>query len=112
MFSQPEIERRRASRLQFNSRVVLAGKDADGRDFAEDTETINVSKNGASLRTSRHLILGQEVLVRTKEKDRLGKFQVVWMGKPGTPDEGVVGLEWVELSDFWGVKFPPDNWQS
>ncbi len=107
-----DSERRRESRLYFKARVILAGMDAEGRNFAEETETITVSKQGASLRTARHLTLGQEILVRTMDKDRLGKFQVVWIGKPGTRDEGVIGLEWLDSGGFWGVEFPPENWQS
>ena len=105
-------ERRRTSRIPHQTRVVLSGRDADGFDFAQETETLMVSKHGASLRTSYHLALGQEVSIRTKEKDRVGQFQVVWVGEPGTPDEGKIGVEWVDARRFWGVEFPPEDWKS
>jgi hypothetical protein len=70
------------------------------------------ASTGASLRTSYHLALDQEVSIRTKVKDRVGQLQVVWIGAPGTPDEGKIGVEWLEPRRFWGVEFPPEDWQS
>ena len=104
-------ERRRSSRLPFKARVILSGKDAEGFSFAEETETASVSKHGALLRTSYSLKLGQELSVRTKEKDRVGQFQVVWMGKANTPEEGLIGLEWLDARRFWGVEFQPEDWE-
>jgi hypothetical protein len=105
-------ERRRTSRVPLRTRIALSGKDASGFNFAEETETISVSKHGASLRTAYRLTLGQEVSVRTKAKDRAGQFLVVWVGEVGTPDEGKIGVEWLEARHFWGVEFPPEDWQS
>jgi len=104
-------ERRRTSRVPHKTRVTMSGKDADGFNFAEETETILVSKHGAALRTSHHLTLGQEVSVRTKAKDRVGQFQVVWVGEAGTPNEARIGVEWLDGRHFWGVEFPPEDWQ-
>jgi len=103
--------RRRASRIPHQVRIVLSGADVDGISFAEETETLTVSKHGLAVRTSYHLPLGQEISVRTKDKNRVGQFEVVWIGKPGTSDEGRIGLEWVEPHRFWGIEFPPDDWE-
>ncbi|MBZ5514168.1 MAG: hypothetical protein LAN62_04855 [Acidobacteriia bacterium] len=104
-------ERRRTGRVPHRARIVLSGVDADGFNFAEETETLTVSKHGLSARTSYALPLGQEVSVRTKEKNRVAQFKVVWVGRPDTPNDGSVGMEWVEPHCFWGVEFPPDNWE-
>ena len=112
MATDSPAERRRTSRLQFRVRVILSGKNAEGFSFAEETDTISVSKHGALLRTSHTLALGEELSLRTKEKDRVGQFQVVWMGKAGTPEEGLIGLEWVDTLRFWGIAFPPEDWQA
>jgi hypothetical protein len=111
MPAQEYPEKRRTSRLHFKARVILSGKDADGFSFAEETETVSVSKHGAAMRTSYHLALDQEVSVRTKDNDRVGQFQVVWIGKEGTPQEGLLGVEWLDARRFWGVEFPPEDWQ-
>jgi hypothetical protein len=104
-------ERRRLSRLSLKVRVILSGTSADGFNFAEETETVSVGKFGSSVRSSYQLALGQEVSVRTKDKNRVGQFQVVWLGKSGTPSEGKIGLEWVEARRFWGIEFPPEDWE-
>lgn len=112
MPTDQQPDRRRTSRVPHKVRIILSGADADGFSFAEDTETVTVCKDGASVRTSYNLALGQEISVRTKEKNRVGQFQVVWLGARGTPNEGRVGLEWLEARRFWGVDFPPGDWES
>lgn len=109
---QPPPDRRRVSRVPQRVRVILSGMDADGFNFAEETETVSVSKHGSSVRSSYNLTLGQEISVRTKEKNRVAQFQVVWIGKAGTPSEGKVGLEWLDARRFWGVEFPPEDWEN
>ena len=103
-------ERRRSVRVPHSARVVLSGVDADGFNFAEETETVSVSKSGLSVRTSYNLALGQELSIRTKDKNRVAQFQVVWVGKPSSPGEGRIGMEWVEPRQFWGIEFPADDW--
>jgi hypothetical protein len=111
MPSERGPERRRAGRVPHKVRIILSGADADGFNFAEETETIEVSKHGLSARTSYRLKLGEELSVRTKDRNRVAQFEVVWVGQPGTPSDGCVGLEWVEPHRFWGVEFPPDDWE-
>lgn len=112
MAANPKPERRRKSRVAHKARLILSGVDAEGYNFAEDTETVTVSKNGAAVRTSYVLALGQELSVRMKETNRVGQFQVVWLGKEGSPSEGRIGLEWVAIKRFWGIEFPPEDWES
>ncbi len=104
-------ERRRATRIPHRTRIILSGTDVDGFNFAEETETVCVSKNGLSVRTSYTVPLGQEISVRTKDKNRVAQFQVVWVGKPETPGDGRLGMEWVEPSRFWGLQFPAEDWE-
>ena len=111
MSGQQAAERRRRTRIPHRTRIVLSGIDADGFNFAEETETVTVSKSGLSVRTSYLLPLGQELSVRTKDKNRVAQFQVVWTGQVGSPVDGRVGLEWVEPSRFWGIEFPADDWE-
>jgi hypothetical protein len=111
MMNQPADERRRRSRIPHRARVVLSGVDADGFNFAEETETVCVSKYGLSVRSSYNLAVGQELSIRTKDKNRVAQFQIVWVGKPGTPGDGRIGMEWVEPIRFWGIQFPADDWE-
>ncbi len=102
-----ETERRRTIRIALKVNVTLSGVDANGSKFVEETETVMVSKHGSSVRTSHTLALGQQVSVLARTRNRAGLFEVVWVGKPGTPNEGLVGLEWIEAQRLWGVDFPP-----
>ena len=106
-----DSDRRRQARVPHRARIVLSGVDSEGFNFAEETETLTVSKSGLAVRTSYNLPVGQELSVRTKEKNQVAQFQVVWAGKPGTPADGRVGMEWVEPFRFWGIQFPADDWE-
>lgn len=112
MPTESPSERRKRSRVAHKVRIMLSGKDAEGFNFAEETETVTVGKHGAAVRTSYLLALGQELSVRTRDMNRVGQFQVVWLGNAGTPSEGKVGLEWLESQRFWGVEFAPEDWES
>ena len=107
-----EFHRRRAGRIPHQAPVILSGMDSEGFNFAEETQTLTVSRQGVSIRTSYELALGQEISVRTKDKGRVAQFEVAWIGQHGTPGEGRIGLEWVEPERFWGVNFPPGDWES
>jgi PilZ domain len=110
MATPSHSERRRRTRVPHSSRIIVSGVNAEGFNFAEETETVTVSKFGAAVRTSYNLKLGQEVSVRTRDKNRLGQFQVVWLGQSGTPSEGKIGIEWLEPRRFWGMDFAPEDW--
>jgi hypothetical protein len=110
MHAEPRPERRRRSRVQHKVRVIVSGTSADGFNFAEETDTVTVSKHGAAVRITYHLRLGQEVSLRIKENNRVAQFLVVWLGEPGTASEGKAGLEWVDPRRFWGIEFAPEDW--
>lgn len=110
MPAEPRAERRRRSRIQHKVRVIVSGTSADGFNFAEETDTVTVSKHGAAVRTTYHLQLGQDVSLRIKENNRVAQFLVVWLGESGTPSEGKAGLEWVDPRRFWGIEFAPEDW--
>ncbi len=90
--------------------MVISGTDVNRVQFAEETETITISKFGAAVRSAYQLKLGEEVSLRTKDHDRAGQFVVVWRGKEGTLQDGLIGMEWLEPRLFWGVDFPPEDW--
>ena len=110
MTSQRLPQKRRSSRLRFGCRIVVSGKDSKGNAFTEDTETLMISKFGASLRTSMQYTLGQIVTVRTKDQGTVSQFQVVWIGKPDTSQAGQIGIELLDARRFWGIEFPPEDW--
>jgi hypothetical protein len=101
---------RRSSRIDFRCRVKISGVDPQGNTFSEETGTICISKFGASLKTAHPFTMGQTLSVQTLDHGHTGQFQVVWMGQPGTPEAGQIGIEWVDARRFWGIEFPPEDW--
>jgi len=108
--TQPYPQERRSSRLQFRCRVKISGVDPQGKAFSEETETITISKFGASLRTAHEYAMDQTLSVYTHDHGHTGQFQVVWIGQPGTLEVGQVGIEWFDPRRFWGIEFPPEDW--
>jgi len=103
---------RRSLRLWMSIPVRVSSKDADGKDFSEDTETIVVNAHGGlfclhqSVKISAHIVLTNLV---TKEEQ---VCRVVTLGD--SSDKGTrVGIEFLSPSPgFWGVEFPPDDWHT
>ena len=106
----PSTQQRRSSRLQFRCRVWISGKDSQGEEFSEDSETLSISRFGASLRTARPPALGQIILLRTLDHGRVGLFQVVWVGRAETQEAGHIGIELLDARCFWGIEFHPEDW--
>ena len=97
---------RRSARVHIQIPVTISGTLADGKPFTEETQIITVSKFGAKLKTQQPLHLGMRLSVQPKRRRNKGLFRVVWVGRPGTPRQGEVGIEYVEVSNLLGVAFP------
>ena len=110
MANLPFVQRRRSSRLRFPCGVKISGVDREGNPFSEETETVCVSKFGASLRTNRQYAMGQILAVQTLDQGHSGQFQVVWLSRPGTRQAGQIGIERIDAHRFWGIEFPPEDW--
>jgi hypothetical protein len=97
---------RRSARVSLRIPVTVLGKLADGRSFQEEASILTVSKFGAKLKTSLPLSVGAEVKVRPKMNREAALFRVVWVGRPGSPREGEIGIEYAEVSNLLGISFP------
>jgi len=97
---------RRSSRVNVRIPVRLSGTLPGGKAFTEDTFIVTISKFGAKLKTEQPLEVGTQVKVQPHRRREAGVFQVVWTGRPGTPREGEVGIEYVQVSNLLGVAFP------
>ncbi len=89
----PKINRRRSPRRALELAIRIFGTDFQGKDFVEDSTTLEVSPHGAKIRLTRQLIPEQEIRILCQGNNREGLFRVVrQVGEP-------VG----EFS-FWGVE--------
>lgn len=83
--------RRREPRKEVQVAVRIFGTDSDGQVFSAKAVTVNVSQQGAELSgVEPRLTLG-EIIGLSYSKNRV-HFRVKWVGQPGTPKEGCVGL--------------------
>ncbi len=97
---------RRSGRIQARIPIILSGTLPDGSSFTEDTYILTVSKFGAKVKTERPLNVGMEVKVQPKRGEGETRFRVVWTGREGTPRQGEVGIEYIQLTNLFGVNFP------
>lgn len=93
--------------------VRIFGTDASGKIFSETAATVDVSQGGAQLSGVSAELKLDEIIGLTYEQKKI-HFRVKWVGQPGTPKAGHVGL--LNLSPekpLWGISFPetiPDNY--
>ena len=97
---------RRSARVNLQLPVNISGKLPDGKSFAEDTFAVTVSKFGAKIRSNLPLREGMELKLRPKGRKDSALFRVAWIGRPGTPRAGEVGIEYIKVSNLLGIAFP------
>src|SRR5690349_8839811 len=90
------MSRRREKRSCLAVPVRVSGSDAHGRSFRHVVCTLDLSATGARITSLQSLTVsvGQELTLE-HQKDRV-RFQVVWIGQPGTSREGQIGLRTLE----------------
>ena len=89
----PKVNRRRSPRRALELAIRIFGTDFRGKDFVEDSTTLEVNQHGAKIRLTSQLIPEQEIRILCQGNNREGLFRVArQVGEP-------VG----EFS-FWGVE--------
>jgi hypothetical protein len=83
--------RRRAPRKEIEVPVRIFGTDSSGQVFSEKALTVNISQGGVELKGVPVRLALDEIIGVTYGKNRV-HFRVKWVGMPGTPREGHVGL--------------------
>jgi PilZ domain-containing protein len=84
------MSRRREKRNFLALPVRALGTDAGGNDVRHVVCTLDLSAKGARIIGLPEVQVGQEIILEHK-KNRV-RFQAVWVGEPGTPRQGQVGL--------------------
>jgi PilZ domain len=103
------LQRRSEPRARHQSQVRVFGLDSTGKAINQAGMTVDISQHGARLKgVSCWEAPGETVGVRCgTEKAR---FKVVWVGKPGTPQQGEAGLLCLETGKFiWGIALPAEE---
>lgn len=88
--------KRRENRVSVSLPVRVAGLDQNGNVFSQTAQTIDVSRTGARLSGIRCL-RGPGEMITIESGSRSARFRVVWIGIPGTSEDGHFGVKALQL---------------
>ena len=106
------IARRRSTRIDFVTTVLLSGKDATGTPFREYTQTATVNLHGCKVRTSYKIVVGMLVNLECPKAGTSGKGVCirVWEPSPGVAGHEIA-IQLIKPQNLWGVPNPPSDWE-
>lgn len=98
---------RRSGRIAKEIRILLIGTDTSGRVFAEETQTVTLSRHGAGI-ISKHKLAADGILI-LRFLGGSSEVSIRPVGELGEDLRGYVfGVTFVDPNlDFWELKFPP-----
>ena len=106
--------RRREPRKDIQAPVRIFGTNSSGQVFSEKAVTVNISQQGAELSGVQAKLNLDEIIGLSYGKNRV-QVRVKWVGEPGTPKAGHVGLlNTSPEKPLWDFPLPspaPDNHQ-
>jgi hypothetical protein len=102
--------RRRSQRVLMQVAVRVRGKDSQGTDFEEFTETLAINAHGALVLLKARVTSGGVVQMRHNKTEEEQECHVVFLG-PVRSGRAEIGLEFsAPRPTFWRVAFPPEDW--
>lgn len=113
LFPQAGSSRRRSTRIEFATPILLTGRDAAGQTFREETATSIVNLHGAKLRTSHHIMVGMIVSLENPRTGQRGKAVCVQvLDTPPGQTVHDIAVQLVQPGNIWGVENPPPDWET
>lgn len=105
--SEPAGRVRRSARIPKKIGVYLIGSDLDGKVFAEETNTVELSQHGAGVVSQHKLAPEQEMILRRRDTNKEAEVRVVRVSGD-QPDSHIYGLAFVHSEgNIWDIEFPP-----
>ncbi len=102
--------RRRSQRVLMQVGIRIRGKDSQGKDFEEFTETLAINAHGGLVLLAARLTSGSAVQVRHNKTEEEQECHVAFLG-PVRGGKAEIGLEFTApRPTFWRVAFPPEDW--
>src|SRR5437016_226487 len=102
--------RRRSQRVLMQVAVRIRGKDAQGKDFEELSETLAINAHGALVLLAARVTSGSAVHMRHNKTEEEQECHVAFLG-PVRGGKAEIGLEFTApRPTFWRVAFPPEDW--
>jgi len=104
--------KRREPRKEIKVAVRIFGTDKGGQVFSEKVFTSNVSQLGVRL-TGVQALPNMDEIVGVTYGQNKGHFRVKWVGQPGTPDAGEMGLlNLAPEKPLWDFPLPPPGYDA
>ncbi len=102
--------RRRSQRVLMQVGIRIRGKDAQGKDFEEFTETLAINAHGALVLLNARVTSGSVVHVKHNKTEEEQECHVAFLG-PVRNSKAEIGVEFsLPRPTFWRVAFPPEDW--
>ncbi len=102
--------RRRSQRVLMQVGIRVRGKDAQGKDFEEFTETLAINAHGALVLLNARVTSGSVVHVKHNKTEEEQECHVAFLG-PVRNSKAEIGVEFSSpRPTFWRVAFPPEDW--
>jgi len=106
----PAGARRRSQRVLMQVGIRIRGKDSQGKDFEEFTETLAINAHGGLVLLAARVTSGSAVHVRHNKTEEVQECHVAFLG-PVRGGKAEIGLEFTApRPTFWRVAFPPEDW--
>ena len=103
-------EQRRSSRVFIRVPVHVEGRNSQGRQFREKSETVVVNAHGGLLYLNETVGAGMIIVLTNPMTQEQQECRVVYMGDASTKGQRV-GVEFLSPAPrFWGIEFPPEDW--
>jgi c-di-GMP-binding flagellar brake protein YcgR len=93
-------------RVETRLTVEVSGIDADGNRFTQTAHASDVSRRGARL-DGIGCLRGPGETIEVEHRGRKAKFFVAWVGNPGMPEQGHIGIRNLDRNkDIWKLELP------
>src|SRR5437016_5085691 len=105
------LSRRRSQRVLMQVGIRVRGKDAQGKDFEEMTETLAINAHGALILLNVRVVSGAIIHLKHNMTEEEQECHVAFLG-PVRSGRAEVGVEFNSpRPTFWRVAFPPEDWR-
>ncbi len=112
----PELRKRRSTRIVQAVPLTVTGVDALGRSFQERTSTLIINCHGCRYQSKHYVLKNMWVTLELPHPEaghepRSARGRVTWIQRPRTVRELFqVGVELEFPGNIWGIAFPPPDW--
>lgn len=90
------MSHRNEERTSLRLTALVWGMDGDGHVFMDQVQTVDISPKGARLKgLNRDVKIG--TILGLQNGDNQGRFEVVWIGEPGSDRDGQIGVRCVQV---------------